>query len=140
MLETIESKVAIVTGSTRGIGRAIAKRLLAEGARVAICGTRQKSVDDALELLTPKERVFGMVADVSKLEDVRQFIGAVKQHFGEIHILINNAGVGIYRSVRHAAGNSRARSLEQEFEARKRNRIYTQPCSSAGFHGRACRG
>ena len=99
MLETIESKVAIVTGGTRGIGRAIARRLLAEGARVAICGARQKSVDDALEQLTPKERVFGMVADVSKLEDVRQFFGAVKQHFGEIHILINNAGVGIYRSV-----------------------------------------
>jgi NAD(P)-dependent dehydrogenase (short-subunit alcohol dehydrogenase family) len=99
MLETIESKVAIVTGGTRGIGRAIARRLLAEGARVAICGARQKSVDDAVEFLTPKERIFGVAADVSKLEDVRQFIDAVKQHFGEIHILINNAGVGIFRSV-----------------------------------------
>src|SRR5271165_2278881 len=101
----IENKVAVVTGGTRGIGRAIAARLLAEGARVAICGTRQKSVDDALGFLTPpdrpamKKRVMGMVADVSKLDDVRRFVEAVKQQFGAIHILINNAGEGIFRSV-----------------------------------------
>ena len=97
--KNLENKTAIVTGGTRGIGRAIATRLLAEGARVAVCGSRQKSVDDALELLTPKERVFGMVADVSKLEDVRRFFGAVIQRFGAVHILINNAGAGIFRSV-----------------------------------------
>jgi 3-oxoacyl-[acyl-carrier protein] reductase len=96
---SLENKVAVVTGGTRGIGRAIAERLLAEGARVAICGARQKSVDEALDLLAPKDRVFGTMADVSKLEDVRRFIGAVKQHFGAIRILINNAGAGIFRSV-----------------------------------------
>jgi 3-oxoacyl-[acyl-carrier protein] reductase len=95
----IADKVAIVTGGTRGIGRAIAMRLLREGARVAICGTRQKSVDDALDLLAPKESVLGMVADVSKLDDVRRFIGAVKQRFGAVHILINNAGAGIFRGL-----------------------------------------
>jgi NAD(P)-dependent dehydrogenase (short-subunit alcohol dehydrogenase family) len=96
---SIENKVAIVTGGTRGIGRAISRRLLAEGARVAICGTRQKSVDDALGLFLPQQRVFGMVADVSKLDDVRSFIEAVKQQFGTIDILINNAGAGMFRSV-----------------------------------------
>jgi 3-oxoacyl-[acyl-carrier protein] reductase len=105
MLETLESKVAIVTGGTRGIGRAIAAGLLAEGARVAICGTRQNSVDAALDLLSPKDvvspkdTVFGMVADVSKLDDVRNFVGAVQQRFGGIHILVNNAGAGLFRSV-----------------------------------------
>jgi 3-oxoacyl-[acyl-carrier protein] reductase len=95
----LDNKTAVVTGGTRGIGRAIALRLLSEGAQVAICGTRQKSVDDALQFLAPKGHVFGMVADVSKLEDVRTFIGAVKQRFGAIHILINNAGAGVFRSV-----------------------------------------
>jgi 3-oxoacyl-[acyl-carrier protein] reductase len=100
MLENrLENKIAIVTGGTRGIGSAIAMGLLAQGARVAICGTRQKSVDDALEFLVPKERVFGMIADVSKLEDVRRFVGAVMEQFGGLHILINNAGAGIFRSV-----------------------------------------
>jgi 3-oxoacyl-[acyl-carrier protein] reductase len=94
-----ENRVAVVTGVTRGIGRAIATRLLDEGARVAVCGSRQKSVDDALALLSPKGDVFGMVADVSKLDDVRNFVRAVKQRFGSIHILINNAGVGTFRSV-----------------------------------------
>jgi NAD(P)-dependent dehydrogenase (short-subunit alcohol dehydrogenase family) len=102
--KSMENKVAIVTGGTRGIGRAIAERLLDEGARVAICGTRQKSVDGAVEdlcvgHLSRKDRVFGMVADVSRLENVREFIAAVQQKFGAIHILINNAGSGTFASV-----------------------------------------
>ena len=107
--KNIENKVAIVTGGTRGIGRAIAGRLLEEGARVAICGTRQKSVDAAVEGLSGrdlsgrdlsrKDRVFGMVADVSRLDSVRQFVAAVQQKFGAIHILINNAGAGTFASV-----------------------------------------
>jgi 3-oxoacyl-[acyl-carrier protein] reductase len=102
---SIENKVAIVTGGTRGIGRAIASRLLADGARVAICGIRQKSVDDALDFLAPpdhpttRDRVLGMAADISKLEDVRRFVSAVTGQFGAIDILINNAGVGLFRSV-----------------------------------------
>lgn len=100
MLEkNLENKVAIVTGGTRGIGRAIAARLLAEGARVAICGTRQNSVDTALGLLSPKENALGMVADITKLEDVRAFVEAVQQRFGTIHILVNNAGAGLFRAV-----------------------------------------
>lgn len=96
---TLENKTAIVTGGTRGIGRAIAARLLAEGLRVAVCGARQESVDEALDFFAPKERVLVEQADVSKLADVRRFIGAVQQRFGAIHILINNAGAGVFRGV-----------------------------------------
>ncbi len=90
----LENKVAIVTGGTRGIGKAIAERLLAEKARVAICGTRQKSVDEAVGVLSAKGDVFGMAADVRRIEEVRQFIAAVQQRFDAVHILINNAGTG----------------------------------------------
>ncbi|HWF11493.1 MAG TPA: SDR family oxidoreductase [Bryobacteraceae bacterium] len=94
----LTNKVAIVTGGTRGIGRAIAASLLDEGARIAICGTRQKSVDDAMEALAPKGETFGMVADVSKLEDVRRLVASTKDRFGTIDILVNNAGVGVFHS------------------------------------------
>jgi 3-oxoacyl-[acyl-carrier protein] reductase len=95
----LENKVAIVTGGTRGIGKAIAERLLAEKARVAICGARQKSVDEAVRVLSAKGDVFGMAADVRRIEDVRQFIAAVQRRFDAVHILVNNAGVGAFAGV-----------------------------------------
>ena len=76
MSETLSGKIAVVTGGTRGIGRAIAERLLREGARVALCGRSRESVQAAV---TELERgaggeVFGEAADVSKLEDVQRFL------------------------------------------------------------------
>jgi NAD(P)-dependent dehydrogenase (short-subunit alcohol dehydrogenase family) len=97
--KTIQNKVAIVTGGSRGIGRAIAERLAREGARVAICGRRQKSVDEAVAGLSAAGEAFGMAADVSKLDDVREFISDVERRFGAVHILVNNAGAGAFRSV-----------------------------------------
>ena len=97
--KTLAGKVAIVTGGTRGIGRAIASRLLEEGVRVAICGRRQKSVDDTVTTLSQKGRIFGMAADVSKLDDVRRFFAGVQQNLGTAQILVNNAGAGAFGSV-----------------------------------------
>jgi NAD(P)-dependent dehydrogenase (short-subunit alcohol dehydrogenase family) len=95
----LAGKSAIVTGGTRGIGFAIASRLLAEGLMVGVCGSTQQSVDDALTRLAPHERVFGMVADVSKLDHVKLFVGAYLKRFGGVDILVNNAGTGTFRSV-----------------------------------------
>jgi NAD(P)-dependent dehydrogenase (short-subunit alcohol dehydrogenase family) len=95
----LKDKVAVVTGGTRGIGRAIAERLLDEGAHVALCGTRQKSVDDTVAQLSLRGRVFGMVADVSKIDDVRRFIAGAHAEFGALNILVNNAGAGAFASV-----------------------------------------
>jgi NADP-dependent 3-hydroxy acid dehydrogenase YdfG len=97
--KSLEDKVAIVTGGTRGIGRAIAQRLLLEGARVAICGREQTSVDDALAAFAAPGKAIGRAADVSKQYQVREFFTEVKRHFGAVHVLVNNAGSGIFRSV-----------------------------------------
>ncbi len=94
---SLKGKVAVVTGGTRGIGRSIAERLLHEGVRVAVCGSRQQSVDDAIAAMSAQGDVFGFTADVSKRDDVKNFIASVKERFGTIHILINNAGVGSFR-------------------------------------------
>lgn len=95
----VRTKVALVTGSTRGIGRAIATRLLQEGARVAVTGQSAASVDRALEALGPHPELFGIAADVSNFEQVRQMVAAVLKRFGTVDILVNSAGLGIFGAV-----------------------------------------
>lgn len=96
---TLRGKAAIVTGGTRGIGRAIVGRLLEEGVRVAFCGTRQETVDAAAEELSGQGEVLGLVADVSKFDQVRRLIASANEQFGGLDILINNAGTGAFAPV-----------------------------------------
>ena len=99
MSDNLTGKIAVITGGARGIGYAIADRLLEEGAKVAICALRQESVDAAIAALSPKGDVMGVTANVSSLDDVRRFIAAVVAHFGGLDILINNAAIRTYKSV-----------------------------------------
>jgi NAD(P)-dependent dehydrogenase (short-subunit alcohol dehydrogenase family) len=98
-METLSGKTAIVTGGTRGIGRAIAERLLREGAPVAICGRTREAVDRAVAAMRPLGKIFGYPADVRRLEDVRRFFEAVDGALGSLDILVNNAGEGVFRKV-----------------------------------------
>lgn len=89
----LAGKVAVVTGGSRGIGRAIAASLAAEGARVAICARDRKSVDAAVAALRAKGGdVIGEVADVGRDGELERVIGAAAERWGRIDILINNAG------------------------------------------------
>ena len=99
MIDGISGKVAIVTGGTRGIGRAIAARLLAEGAAVALCGRSPAHVEKAVAEMNAGGKLMGETADVSKLEEVRRFFQSVDEKLGTVDILINNAGIGIYKPV-----------------------------------------
>jgi 3-oxoacyl-[acyl-carrier protein] reductase len=96
---SLRNQVAIVTGGTRGIGRAIAERLLREGARVAICGRTEESTRRAGEALASLGTVFAHPADVMDLDQVRRLFEAVDREFGGLDILVNNAGAGIFRKV-----------------------------------------
>ena len=90
----LKGKTAVVTGGTRGIGFAIAKKYLDNGANVAICGSRQDSVDKALAKLTEYEgRVMGIWPDLCNPEDVAAAFASVKERFGSLDILANNAGI-----------------------------------------------
>jgi len=98
-MESLSGKLAVVTGGTRGIGRAIAERLLREGAAVAICGRSNQSVEMALDGLRPLGRVFGIAADVTEVDQVSAFFAAVEREFGGLDILVNNAGKGVFGKV-----------------------------------------
>ena len=89
----------MVTGGSRGIGRAITERLLREGASVAICGRSGESLDRASQALGALGRLFTHRADVTQPEQVRGFFHAVDEHFGGLDILVNNAGEGVFRKV-----------------------------------------
>jgi NAD(P)-dependent dehydrogenase (short-subunit alcohol dehydrogenase family) len=91
-MKRLEGKVAVVTGGSSGIGLASAKRLKDEGARVAISGRNQKTLDEATAILG--KDVLAVQADVSKLPEIDKFFGAVAKKFGKIDVLFANAGVG----------------------------------------------
>jgi 3-oxoacyl-[acyl-carrier protein] reductase len=101
MAEDLRGKVAIVTGGTRGIGLSIAQRLLAEGAKVFICGRNAGHLKAALELLEKhsKGNVDGIAADMRRYEDCRSVVQGAAEKFGGIDILINNAGLGYFKPV-----------------------------------------
>jgi NAD(P)-dependent dehydrogenase (short-subunit alcohol dehydrogenase family) len=93
----LTSKVALVTGGSRGIGRAIAMKLAELGAEVAICGRdseKLRATADALQGLT--KRVFWQTADVTRADEVGKFVSATETKLGPIGILINNAGIGLF--------------------------------------------
>ena len=90
----LKGKTAVVTGGTRGIGFAIAKKYLDNGANVAICGSRQDSVDKALAKLAAYEgRVMGIWPNLCDPQEVAEAFASVKARFGSLDILANNAGV-----------------------------------------------
>jgi NAD(P)-dependent dehydrogenase (short-subunit alcohol dehydrogenase family) len=98
-MESLQGKTAVVTGGTRGIGRAIAERLLREGVSVAICGRAADSTSRAVADMKPLGTVFGHAANVARPEEVRDLFRAVDREFPRLDILINNAGQGAFRKV-----------------------------------------
>lgn len=117
-METLAGKTAIVTGGTRGIGRAIAERLLREGASVAICGRTRESVDRAVESLrVTGGKIFGCPADVTNPEDVRTLFRVADEAFGGLDILVNNAGAGVFRKVAEMTAEDWRRNIELNLNA-----------------------
>lgn len=90
-MKRLEGKVAVVTGGNSGIGLASAKRLLDEGARVAIAGRSQKTLDEAVKYLG--NGTLAVQTDVAKLADLDKLYAAVSKKLGKIDILFVNAGV-----------------------------------------------
>lgn len=91
-MKPLAGKSAIVTGGSRGIGRAIVERLLADGANVLTCGRGGKPSD------LPEEAVW-LTADVSRPADAELIASTCAERFGGVSILVNNAGIQIEKTV-----------------------------------------
>ena len=100
MATHLDSKVAVVTGGSRGIGLAVAAALLEEGASVTISGLNQEHLDVARQTLSSHAHKLEIVrADVRQRADVDRLIGAAVSRFGGVDILVNNAGIGAFANV-----------------------------------------
>lgn len=90
----LEGKVAIVTGSSDGIGYATAHALAREGVRVVLCARREALLAEAREIIVKETgaEVLAVSCDVRRLTDVQRLVRETIGRFGAIHILVNNAG------------------------------------------------
>ena len=96
----LKGKTAVVTGGTRGIGFAVAKKYLDAGANVAIAGSRQETVEKALAQLTEYgDRVMGIWPDLCSPDAVAEAFGSVRERYGSFDILANNAGISSRTSI-----------------------------------------
>lgn len=109
----MKDKIAVVTGGTKGIGFAIAEKLLERGAKVFICARNRPELRHAIERLSVSGRVEGEICDVRSEEQVRLMLEECVRLYGGIDILVNNAGIGINgKTVEEMSGDEFRQTLE----------------------------
>lgn len=92
----LDKKVAIITGGTRGIGLATAKKFIQENATVVIFGSKKETVDKALNELKeafPKKEILGFYPNLIDESELKEVFDKIKEKFGHIDIIVNNAGI-----------------------------------------------
>jgi NADP-dependent 3-hydroxy acid dehydrogenase YdfG len=94
-VSSLQGKVALVTGGGSGIGLAVARGLLREGAKVAIAGRNEAKLVEASRSLAGGDRLLHHAADVSEVVAVQGLVKRVTDHWGRIDILVNNAGTNL---------------------------------------------
>lgn len=98
----LKNKVAIVTGGTRGIGFAIVKKYLENGATVVLCGSKQETADRAVKKLKDENadcKVEGIGLNLNSPEEIKKAFENINNKYGRLDILVNNAGISARESI-----------------------------------------
>jgi NAD(P)-dependent dehydrogenase (short-subunit alcohol dehydrogenase family) len=119
MAKRFEGKTIVITGGNSGIGLATAKLFHDEGAKVAISGRDQKTLDEAIK--TIGNGTLAVKADVSKLADIDKFYAQVKEKFGKIDVLFANAGIAKFAP----AADSSEQLFDETFDINVKGLYYT---------------
>ncbi len=98
-MKDLTGKVAYITGGSKGIGFGVAKKLMEVGMKVAISGRTLKTVEKAAEYLGNEEQVLALSSDVTKLEDEKAAIKKIKEKWGQVDVVLANAGVGHFMPI-----------------------------------------
>ena len=118
-MSNLTGKIAIVTGGGSGIGLAIAKKLVSDGAHVVITGRRKEVLDDAVAILGIS--AVGLVADVSQASSLDSFYGDVRRRFGRIDVLVASAGGGVHAPL----GQITEAQIDQQFSTNVKGVVLT---------------
>lgn len=114
----LSGQVALVTGASRGIGLAIARRLGRLGAALALCARHPETLEEARRGLQAEGvRVLAVTADVTKARDIESLISSTRKELGEIDILVNNAGIGWFGPLHEATEGEWDQVLDTNLKA-----------------------
>lgn len=113
-MNTLNNKVVLVTGASRGIGAAVAKRIAAEGAKVIInyAGSKEEADQTVQAIKNAGGDALALKADVSKAGEVTALFDAAIAHFGKIDVLVNNAGIMITKLLKDTTDDDFTRQFE----------------------------
>ncbi len=93
----LKDKVAVITGGSRGIGNAIARRMAGEGCKVCITGTNEQTMNEAVDKMKSEgAEIHGNVTDVTDSDSMREYVQKITDKLGGIDIWVNNAGICLY--------------------------------------------
>ncbi len=110
---SLNDKVAVVTGGTKGIGYAIAESLVKAGAKVFVCSRTREDVEQAVAKLSEIGDAAGKLCDVRVDVQVKAVLESCEKRFGGVDILVNNAGMGIFsKTVEELSGDEFRQTLE----------------------------
>lgn len=98
-MQDLKGKVAYITGGSKGIGYAVAEKLIAAGMRVAISGRTLKTVETAAQYLGDSDTVLALASDVTKGIDEREAVEKILETWGQLDVVLANAGVGHFAPI-----------------------------------------